>query len=295
MRSDPIAIFDSGLGGLTVVRQVMRRLPAENIVYFGDTARVPYGIKSAETVTRFVRENIEFLQTFRPKLIIAACNTASAAALPRLNGEYDFPLCGVVEPGARAAVRRTRNGRIGVIGTEATIGSGSYARRIAALDPAIEVFSRACPLIVPLVEEGRTSSDPIVEMALAEYLRPLNEAGVDTIVLGCTHYPLLKAAIKRAAGLRVQVIDSARETAAVAEETLDAAGARADAGSAGRAQFFASDHVERFTAIGRRFLGKALGEVCLVQPIHVGNSMVLRPAAGGLHAGAAMPQPSSNR
>jgi len=278
MRSDPIAIFDSGLGGLTVVRQVMRRLPNESIVYFGDTARVPYGIKSAETVTRFVRENIEFLQTFKPKLIIAACNTASAAALPRLNGEYGVPLCGVVEPGARAAVKKTRNGRVGVIGTEATIRSSSYARCIAELDPTIKVFARACPLLVPIVEEGRRSNDQIVQLALAEYLQPLKEAEVDTIVLGCTHYPLLKGAIRRAMGAGVQVVDSARQTACAAQEILDAAGLTAPANAAGRAEFFASDHVERFASIGRRFLGMPLGTVRLVQPVHTGEGWALRPA-----------------
>ncbi len=169
----------------------MRRLPAESIVYFGDTARVPYGIKSAETVTRFVEEDIEFLQAFSPKLIIAACNTASAAALPRLNGKYSVPLCGVVKPGAKAAVNKTRNGRVGVIGTEATVDSGSYTQCITGLRPDIKVIAKACPLLVPLVEEGRTSREPVVRVILEEYLQPLKDAGVDTVVLGCTREPFL--------------------------------------------------------------------------------------------------------
>ncbi|NQT20028.1 MAG: glutamate racemase [Planctomycetes bacterium] len=273
---NPIAVFDSGLGGLTVVRQLMRRLPAESIVYFGDTARVPYGIKSAETVTRFARENIEFLQTFGPKLIIAACNTASSAALPRLNGEYTVRLCGVVEPGARAAANKTRTGLVGVIGTEATIGSGCYTRCIADLNRDIKVTAKACPLLVPLVEDGRTSHDALVRMALEEYLRPLREAGVDTLVLGCTHYPLLKPGIREVMGPSVQIVDSARQTAQEAEKYLAASGELSRRDAEGRHRFFASDHPERFARLGKRFLGRPMGSVRLVQPELLDGRLALR-------------------
>jgi len=277
-RLNPIAVFDSGLGGLTVVRQLMRRLPGERIIYFGDTARVPYGIKSAETVTRFAEEDIEFLQGFAPKLIIAACNTASAAALPRLDGKCAVPLCGVVKPGAKAAVRKTRNGRIGVIGTEATVESGSYRRCIADLNSDIKIVARACPLLVPLVEEGRTSGDPIVRAVLKEYLRPLKEAGVDTVVLGCTHYPLLKPGIRKVMGSGVQIVDSARETAQEAADILVDSGRVAPARAGLRHRFFASDHPERFARLGRRFLGRELGQVRLVQPELLNGCLALRVA-----------------
>jgi len=266
MNHNPIAVFDSGLGGLTVVRQLMRRLPNESIVYFGDTARVPYGIKSAETITRFVEEDIEFLQRFEPKLIIAACNTASAAALPRLTGRCGVPLCGVLEPGAAAAVRKTRNGRVGVIGTEATIASGSYTVSITRLNPTIQVFTQACPLLVPIVEEGRSSASAVVLMVLAEYLEPLKKARVDTIVLGCTHYPLLKGAIREVMGPGVQIVDSARETARVAAELLQGIDALNAPCGPVQHRFFASDHPERFARLGERFLGEPIGPVQLVQP-----------------------------
>ena len=266
MNENPIAVFDSGLGGLTVVRQLMRHLPGESLVYFGDTARVPYGIKSAETVARFAEEDIDFLLEFKPKLIIAACNTVSAAALPRLNGRYSVPLCGVVEPGAKAAVNRTRNGRVAVIGTEATIASGAYSRSIAKFDPSIKVFAQPCPLLVPIVEEGRQSNDELVMIALRDYLEPLKKHGVDTIVLGCTHYPLLKPGIRHVMGPGVQVVDSAKETAAEAMAILTLSMSLAPEGRLSQQRFFASDHPERFARLGKRFLGQGLDFVRLVQP-----------------------------
>ena len=268
MNQNPIAVFDSGLGGLTVVQELLRHLPAERIVYFGDTARVPYGIKSAETVARFAEDDIEFLLGFNPKMIIAACNTVSAAALPRLKARYSVPILGVLEPGAKAAVQKTRNGRIGVIGTEATIASNSYTRCITRLNPLAVVFSKACPLLVPIVEEGRTPRDPLVILALTEYLTPLKEAGIDTLVLGCTHYPLLRSAIRKVMGGRMRIVDSARETAQQAAELLDTIAARAfDEPAAPRHhRFFASDNPERFALLGKRFLHEPLGVVGLVQP-----------------------------
>jgi len=274
--NNPIAVFDSGLGGLTVVRQLIRRMPLESIVYFGDTARVPYGIKSAETVTRFAHEDIEFLEAFQPKLMIAACNTASAVALPRLSGQYSVPLLGVVEPGARAAVAKTRNRRIGVIGTEATIGSSSYTKCIKALAPDVEVVGKACPLLVPLVEEGRNSGDAIVLMALEEYLAPLKAGGVDTVVLGCTHYPLLKSAIRRVMGQGVSIVDSALETARAAAGLI--AGSQMPAPSLSKPEylFFASDSPNRLMQLGRRFLGGVIESVGLVQPELIDGRHVLR-------------------
>ena len=270
MYRNPIAVFDSGLGGLTVIRQLLRHLPGESIVYFGDTARVPYGIKSAETVTRFAEEDIEFLQSFNPKLIIAACNTVSAAALPRLKGRYTVPICGVLEPGAKAALAKTRNGRVGVIGTEATISSNAYTRCLAALDRGIKVFANACPLLVPMVEEGRMAKDRLVLMALNEYLRPLREAGIDTLVLGCTHYPLLKPGIREVMGSRVQIVDSAKETAREAAEILAREGASSPPlpplARPAAHRFFASDNPERFAWLSKRFLGRVVESVGLVQP-----------------------------
>lgn len=278
MNQNPIAVFDSGLGGLTVVRRLIRHLPAERIVYFGDTARVPYGIKSAETVARFAEEDIEFLLGFKPKLIIAACNTVSAAALPRLKGRYSVPILGVVDPGAKAAVQKTRTGRIGVIGTEATVASDAYRRCITRLDPTLEVFSKACPLLVPIVEEGRTSRDPLVILALIEYLKSLKEAGIDTLVLGCTHYPLLKYAIREVMGGGIQIVDSARETAYEAAELLGASRAAPmpDTAAPMHHRFFASDHPERFALLGKRFLGQAIESVELVQPEFLDGRYKLR-------------------
>ncbi|MBE3068930.1 MAG: glutamate racemase, partial [Planctomycetes bacterium] len=213
--SRPIGIFDSGLGGLTVVRAIRRRLPAEAIVYFGDTARVPYGIKSGRTVARFAAEDCEFLLRHDPKCIVAACNTASAAAIPALQKRFDVPICGVIEPGATAAVRAAGGRPIGILATEGTIASGAYRRAIHARLPGAVLVEKACPLLVPLVEEGRTPADPIVRAVLAEYLGPMRAAGVGTVVLWCTHYPLVRDAIAEVLGPGVTLVDSAT---AVAED-----------------------------------------------------------------------------
>ena len=261
----PIGIFDSGLGGLTVVRAVRPRLPAESIVYFGDTARVPYGIKSGRTVTRFATEDCEFLLRHDPKFIVAACNTASAAALPALEERFAVPLCGVIEPGAAEAVGVCRGRPIGVIGTEATVGSGVYGRAILALAPEVTVVERACPLLVPLVEEGRTSQDPLVRLALREYLAPLAEAGVGTVVLGCTHYPLLAGAIAEVLGPGVTLVDSAEAVALEVASRLAADGA-AETHGPGEVRFIVSDNPERFRQVGARFLGEPVGSVSEVTP-----------------------------
>ncbi len=208
-RDAPIGVFDSGVGGLTVVSALMRRLPRESILYLGDTARLPYGDKSPRTVRRYTRRNVDFLLARGVKAVVVACNTASALALEDL--DYPLPIWGVVEPGAAAAVAATR-GRVGVIATESTIRSDAYGRAIRRLDSVIEVASKACPLFVPLVEEG-WSDDPISRQIAERYLTPLLETGIDTLVLGCTHYPLLKPVLQQVAGEGVRLVDSA-ETAA---------------------------------------------------------------------------------
>jgi len=249
--SAPIAIFDSGVGGLTVAREVTRALPAEEIIYLGDTARVPYGPKSAATVRRFAGECVEFLLHFRPKLVIIACNTASATALEHLASIADVPLLGVIEPGARAAVGATNLRRVGVIGTRATVASGAYARAIAALDGGVEVFSRACPLFVPMVEEGRTGG-PLVKMAAEEYLGPLLARHIDTLILGCTHYPVLKTVLREVVGGGVTLIDSAEQLATTATELLAARGEGRPAGPAPPPpRFYVTDVVEDFDEVSR--------------------------------------------
>ena len=262
--SSPIAIFDSGLGGLTVMREIALALPNEDLVYFGDTARVPYGIKSPPTIIRFSEENCRFLCRMGPKLIVVACNTASAAALPSLRETFDLPLLGVVEPGARAAVAATRNRRVGIIGTEATIKSRAYIDCIHALDPAISLIDRACPLFVPLVEEGRDCDDAIVRLAAREYLRPIIGFGADTVVLGCTHYPLLKGAVRDAMGQAVTIVDSAEQTARATAEALDQMGLRRAGAPSPVYRYFVTDNPLRFASVGSRIMGNIVENVALV-------------------------------
>jgi len=259
--SSPIGVFDSGLGGLTVMRQIAEALPGEDLVYFGDTARVPYGIKSPPTIIRFAEECCRFLLRLGPKLLVVACNTASAAALPHLQRTLAVPILGVVEPGARAAVAATRNRRVGVIGTEATIRSRAYLDCIRALDPAISLVDRACPLFVPLVEEGREPDDPVVRLVAKEYLRPLIEFGVDTVVLGCTHYPLLKGALRAVLGRAVTIVDSAEETARATAETLDKLGLRRADGALPAYRYFVTDNPVRFASVGSRIMGNIIEQV----------------------------------
>src|SRR5512146_2652664 len=215
-----IGIFDSGIGGLTVLKQIVATLPGENIIYLGDTARVPYGIRSPETVTRYSFENTSFLLSQEIKLLVVACNTASAISLEAVKKEYPLPVIGVLEPGARAAVAATRSGKVAVIGTEATIGSGAYEKAIRKIAPDAEVISLACPLFVPLAEEGWTDND-VARLVAEKYLSPLRGSGIDTLVLGCTHYPRLKPVIAGAVGPAVALIDSASETAKEVSDVLE--------------------------------------------------------------------------
>jgi glutamate racemase len=246
-----IGIFDSGVGGLTVQRAILEAVPAADTVYLGDTARVPYGTKSAETVTQYSLRNARFLARHEIDLLVVACNTASAVALPALRAELAVPVLGVVEPGARVAARASRSGRIGVIGTQGTVASGAYQVAILRERPDAAVTAKACPLFVPLAEEGWTQpSDEIVRGTVRRYLAPLHDAGIDTLVLGCTHYPLLEAAI--AAELpSVALVDSARAVAAEVRERFGGGGPASDAHA-----FFVTDAPEKFLAVAGRFLGR---------------------------------------
>jgi glutamate racemase len=257
--SAPIGVFDSGLGGLTVAHEIMRQLPSESLIYFGDTARVPYGPKSPDTVRRYSREISAFLLEQGVKAIVVACNTATAHALPTLRDELDVPVIGVVEPGARAAVRATRTGHIGVIGTAGTIRSQAYVRAIHSETPDVRVTALACPLFVPIVEEGWTNHEA-AHLIAEEYLAPFVKDPIDTLVLGCTHYPLLKSVIGEIIGRSVRLIDSAEETALDARRMLAANDLAAGDGDADY-RFIASDDPQQFLTLGRRFLGSAIERV----------------------------------
>jgi glutamate racemase len=261
MSQQPIGVFDSGIGGLTVLRELLARLPGESFVYFGDTARVPYGTKSAETVRRFSRENIHFLLERNVKMVVVACNTASSHALPMLDEEFDVPIIGVIEPGVRAAVAASKSHRIGVIGTAATVRSNAYPAKIKERLPEAVVISQACPLFVPLVEEGWIDS-PLTRMVAEEYLKVYAGTGIDTLVLGCTHYPLLKRVIGDVVGKDVVLVDSAVETAREVERVLRE---RGNAGSGGGDfHIVLSDTSPAFVGLATRCLGRVVPDIELV-------------------------------
>lgn len=263
----PIGMFDSGVGGLTVLREVMRQLPRESTVYFGDTARVPYGSKSRDVIVRFSLEIAQFLLQEKVKMIVVACNTASAFALGALRARFNVPIVGVIEPGAQAAIEATKTKRVGVIGTEGTIESQAYSEAIHQLNKDIEVFGQACPLIVPLVEEGWLEK-PVALEIVKEYLQPLLKNKIDSMVLGCTHYPLLKNLLAQVAGPSVSLIDSAEQTARTVGKKLKEANLEAPAGHEALRQFFVSDAPERFERTGQRFLGQAIPGV---KRVDIGN------------------------
>jgi glutamate racemase len=256
----PIGVFDSGIGGLTVVRELVRALPNESILYFGDTARVPYGSKSAETVLRYSREAAAFLTARRVKAVVIACNTATAHAGAALEKELDVPVIGVIEPGARAAVAATRTGRVGVIGTVGTIASGAYDLAVRRLLPDSRVYAQPCPLFVPLVEEGWIAHEA-ARLIADEYLRPLHEMDVDVLILGCTHYPLLSTLIDGIMGDAVSLVDSAAETAADVAAMLDRHALRRTSDVPPAYSFVASDSPLRFRDVGRRFVGPIIDTV----------------------------------
>ena len=254
-RELPIGVFDSGIGGLTVVRQLHKALPNEDIVYLGDTARVPYGTKSPSTVVRFACEDTQFLLQQNVKAVVVACNTCSAWALPMLEKKFSVPMFGVIVPGVRAALQRTRNQRIGIVGTSATIRSKAYANGILARCDTAKIFARACPLLVPLVEEGWTRHR-ITQTVLQEYLAPLVRNRIDTLILGCTHYPLLKTAIRKVTGPKVALVDSAEACAQFVRERLEHLKLTAiNRRRTGTIQPFVTDETERFGEIADRFLG----------------------------------------
>ena len=221
MDNRPIGVFDSGIGGLTVLKEINRLLPQESVVYFGDSGRAPYGTKSKETVIKYTFQDIRFLQNQDIKMIVIACNTASACSLERVKNSFDFPIVEVVEPGAAAAAKATRNNRVGVIGTPATIGSGVYEKAITKINGSIDIFSKPCPMFVPLVEEGWWENEIAYKIA-EEYLLPLKELEIDTLVLGCTHYPLLQNTIQKVMGDDVKLVNSALEVAKVVKEGIEA-------------------------------------------------------------------------
>ncbi len=261
-RDRPIGVFDSGIGGLTVMHALMERLPHEPLIYFGDTARVPYGPKSSETVTRFSIENVDLLTRYDVKAVVVACNTATARALPALRERFALPIVGVVGPGARAGAAATRSGRVGVIGTVGTIASGAYERALEAVRLDLHVVSRACPLFVPLAEEGMVDH-AATRLVAEEYLAPFRDDAIDTLILGCTHYPLLKGVIADVMGPEVTLIDSAEETARETAELLAAKDlARAD-GAPGH-RWLVSDLPDQFLRVGKRFLGGRIGSVEVV-------------------------------
>jgi glutamate racemase len=261
--SRAIGVFDSGVGGLTVVKELIHQLPYENIVYFGDTARVPYGIKSKETIVRFSIENILFLLKQDVKLICVACNTVSSIALPVIRNHFKVPMIGVISPGAKEAVYATKNKRIGVIGTKATIASRAYEKEINTLDTKIKVISQACPLFVPFVEEGWIKERTVFDVAKA-YLAPLKRAGVDTIILGCTHYPLLKLVIKKVMGDGVVLIDSAKQVAIEVKQILSHNGFLESRDGSAQRSFYVSDGPDWFSGLAKRFLGHSIKNVVKV-------------------------------
>lgn len=253
MDTRPIGVFDSGVGGLTVVKQMMKVLPHENIVYFGDTARVPYGTKSKETVTKYSKQDVRFLLSQEVKAIIIACNTASSNSLEELRAAFDVPLFGVVVPGVEEALRSTKNHKIGVIGTAGTVRSGAYERMICQKNSEMQVFSKACPLFVPLAEEGWTENS-VAHQTAENYLRELIDKGIDSLVLGCTHYPLLKRCIGNTVGEAIKLVDPAKATAKQVQSFLAENGLLNESLAEGTRTFYLSDSTDTFAFLCRKAL-----------------------------------------
>lgn len=253
-----IGVFDSGIGGLTVVQSIVRSMPKENIIYFGDTAHVPYGTRSKKQITEYVLADVRFLKQFSLKAMVIACNTADSVAKDKVMETYpDLPVFGVVEPASRLAAHTTRNGKVGVIATNATVKTGAYEKAITRENPAVSVFMKACPLLVPLVENGQYRvGNPVLNLILVDYLRPLAEQGIDTLVLGCTHYPLLTDAISSLFP-ELTLISSSDAAAATLKETLEKEGLSKEDGT-GTYRFFVSDAAESFQEEAEILLGKSL-------------------------------------
>ena len=257
MDNRSIGVFDSGLGGLTAAKEIMRLFPNESIVYFGDTSRVPYGTRSKETILKYTYSDIRFLLTQGVKMIVIACGTASSAALPHIKDDFNVPIYGVVDAAVYAAVRETKNKRIGVIGTSATIKSGAYMRYIEEYDPTIRTFERACPLFVPLVENGHFDTK-VTELVIEEYLAEIRDAGVDTLILGCTHYPLLEGMIARYMGEGVKLISPGQEVARFLKKKINENNRHSEVKDEHQYSYFVSDSVEQFEELGGIFLEKEI-------------------------------------
>ena len=271
--TSPIGVFDSGLGGLTVVQALHRHLPSESLIYFGDSARLPYGTKSPRTVLQFARQCLRFLMQMNPKLLVVACNTVSATALQELENEFPVPVIGVLEPGADAAVRLARRQRpdgdcaIGLLATEATIASRAYVLAVNRRDSAVHLVGRACPLLVPMIEEGRAEDSPVVQAVLAEYLAPLKSLNPPALILGCTHYPIYAKTISRLIGPLTTLVDSADQTALVVREKLHTMGAlNPGAPDGGTLSCYVTDQGQRFESLANRFLGKSISQPVWVDP-----------------------------
>jgi glutamate racemase len=273
MNKLPIGVFDSGIGGLTVLAAIQKALPAEDTIYLGDTARVPYGTKSAEVVTRYAINNARFLVDNGIKLLVIACNTASAVALGELQRQLEVPVIGVIEPGARKALEATKNKTIGVIGTEGTVASSSYQATLARLDPQVKVLARSCPLFVPLTEEG-WENHPVAKTVAQEYLSDWSKQGIDTLILGCTHYPILKRTISKVISPKITLVDSASAIASTVAKTIDKLALTKESGSSPAShpshQCYVTDVPKRFQQVGERFLGTRLEKVQQVDIIPTG-------------------------
>ena len=261
--NEPIGIFDSGIGGLTVVKQLTKLLPNENYIYFGDTARVPYGTRSNRLIKQYAFEDTAFLQQFKIKLLVVACNTVSAVAVDLLESSIDIPLSGVIMPGVETAIETTKNSKIGIIGTTATVTSGAYEARIKSINPDITVYGQAYPMLVHLVEEGWIDEE-ITRLTITKYLEPLLEKSIDTIILGCTHFPVVSELIQDVVGSSITLIDSGKETAKKVKQILDKSGLNVNDKSEGNFSFYVSDIPDKFDEVGTLFLGRPV-----VQATHV--------------------------
>ncbi|MFH1251279.1 MAG: glutamate racemase [bacterium] len=260
LNNRPIGVFDSGLGGLTVVNQLIQYLPQESIVYFGDTARVPYGTKSPETIRKFAVQITRYLQSQGVKLIVVACNTVSSVAMENVVELSSVPVIGVIQPGARAALQKSKNRRIGVIGTSATVSAGKYNSVLSSIAPDVVVFAQACPLFVPLVEEGWIDSE-VTEMVARIYLEPLIRQSIDTLILGCTHYPIIKDTIKKIVDKDIEIVDSAIQTALEVRAVLSSNNLLNDSGTLPEHLYYVSDFPQKFEDIARRLLGQPLKNI----------------------------------
>jgi glutamate racemase len=259
-KEKPIGVFDSGIGGMSVMKQLISAMPNEDIVYFGDTARVPYGSKSNATVVEYSMQIAKFLANKNIKALVVACNTVSSIALPSLRQKYNIPIIGVIEPGAEFALRETKTGRIGVIGTRATIANNAYSKSILKRNPKVEVFEKACPLFVPLAEEGWLKHKAVYDIA-EEYLKELRDLNIDTLVLGCTHYPILREVIQEVIGKDVKLVDSGVTTAEVVREEIDRIGFLTNSNSMGNQRIFVTDINPNFKDVAELFLGMKLKEI----------------------------------